>query len=979
MNKLRLFALGILFLVPILISAQSTITGTVTEQATGDPLPGVNVTIQGTDQGTTTDFDGNYSLSNVKNGSVLEFTYVGFLSQIITVNSNVINVSLEASSESLDEIIIIGYGAVSKKDATGSVSVVGVKDLKNEGVASPEQMLVGKIAGVTVTPSGAPGGGGAIRIRESTSLFAGQSPLIVIDGVPGGSMFNLNNNDIESFTVLKDASATAIYGVQGSNGVILITTKKGKIGETKFEYNNSFTFKKLIKQADALSASEFTSFVNANGSAQQISLLGTENTNWQDEIFDQGRGMNHDFNMSGGNEKVNFRVGLGYATEDGILKTSNFEKGTYSFKVGTKLLKDRLKVDVSYVLTQLNIRNANTGAISSAISYDPTKPVYTNNQTYGGYYQWLNANGSPVSIGAPANPVALLNQTHNTFNSTSGIGSLKFNYKIPYIEGLKANLVLGLDHSNGKGQNIVDNDSWTTANLIGGEIVNFGNKSKFKNEHTNKLLDFYLNYKRDIESINGNLDFMVGYSYQDFDNSNISVSNLQGEPSAISEVFDSFNPANLQSFFTRLNFNLNNKYIFTATFRRDLSSRFFDSNESATNNPSAAFAWKVTEEDFMNGSVFSNLKLRLGWGKIGQQDIPISFPGLATYLFSTQTAQYQFGGDFITTARAQPYNPLLKWETTTTYNLGTDFGFLDNKISGSIELFLRKSDDLLNRLPFPAGSSLSNEDWANIGSLENKGVEFTLNSKLISKDDLKLNVSLNATYNTTEITKLTAADDGTSQGVAVGGFTGGVGNTIQVHSVGYAPNSFYVYQQVYDTNGNPVEGVYVDRNNDGLINSDDKYRFKRPSADVTLGFNTNLEYKNFDFNMFWRASIGNYVYNNVDSQHGFQHQMLNNAFPNVINNGVQNAVETGFQNGGANRYLSDYYVQDASFAKLDNLTLGYSFDKFLKESKIRAYVSVQNVLIITDYEGSDPEVFGGIDYNIYPKPRTFAFGLNINF
>ena len=985
MNKLRLFIVSIFLLLPMLLFAQQTVSGVVTDQS-GEPLPGVNVTIQGTNQGTATDFDGKYLLENVVKNIVLEFSFMGFDTQVITVTSNKINVTMVENSESLDEVLIIGYGTTAKKDATGSVSKISAKEIEAPGVVSAQQALVGKIAGVTVTPSGAPGGGGVIRIRESTSLNAGQDPLIVIDGVPISNediagmrnpLNSINPNDIESYTVLKDASSTAIYGSRASNGVILITTKKGKSGDIKVAYNYNYTSKNLIKQTDVLSASEYTNFVTAHGSEDQIALLGTANTDWQAEIFERGHGMNHDLSLTGGTTKINYRFGLGFSGEDGILKTSSIERGTYSMNLGSKVFKDKLKIDLSYRISLIKNRFGDTGAISSAISYDPTQTVFNEDDSFGGYTQWLESSGNPVAVGAPANPLALLLQKHNISSAKRGIGNIKFDYQLPYIDGLHANLVLGMDNSTSYGTNETDRTSWSTYDS--GHNTNYGNKSEYSQESTNKLLDFYLNYSKTSDAIKGKMDFVAGYSYQDFTQVDYNTSNLQGDPNSLSEDSDFYKPFNLQSFFGRLNYAINNKYLLTATFRRDGTSRFYHSNNTWIDTPSAAFAWKISEENFLQDSNFiSNLKLRLGWGVIGQQDIDIAFPGLPTYLYSTQTAQYQFGDGFIITARPQPYNSLLQWENTTTYNFGLDYGILDNKIDGTIELFYRLSDDLLSRLPFPAGSSLSNEDWANIGNLENKGVEFTINSKLITKDDFNLNVSVNATYNTLEITKLRANDDSDYQGVPVGGFSGGVGNNIQIQSVGYSPYSFYVYEQVYDTQNNPIEGVYVDRNDDGVIDSNDKYRYKKPNADVTFGFNTNLNYKKLDFNMFWRGSVGNFVYNNVDSQHGFQYQMLNESF-NVINNGVQDVVDSGFQNGGTERYMSDYYIQDASFAKLENVSLGYTFDEVLSISKVRLYGAVQNAYIFTNYTGSDPEVFGGIDYNLYPRPRTYVMGLNINF
>jgi len=969
MNKLRLFILGVLFLIPMLLVAQ--INGVVTEKSTGYPLPDVNVKVQGSTIGTTTDFDGNYNLSKAKIGDVIVFSYIGFNDQSITAATKTINVVMEDNAESLDEVVLIGYGSTTKKDATGSVSMIKTKDLKNEGIASPAQMLVGKIAGVVVTPSGSPGGGGTIRIRESTSLNASQDPLVVIDGVPGGSLYNLNNNDIESFTVLKDASATAIYGFRASNGVILITTKKGKTGNLKVTYNNSFTIKKLTKYIDALSASDYRNYINSNGSPEQIALLGNANTDWQDEIFDIGKGMNHDLSISGGTSRINYRFGLGFFEEDGILNTSNFEKGTYSLNLGSKFFNDKLKVTTSYRFTQLQHRNANTGAITAAVSFDPTQSVHTSNELYGGYYQWLG-NDDHLVYGAAYNPVAMLRQSYDKSYVNSGIGNIKFDYELPYIKGLHANMVLGLDHSKSHGNYVGNTNSLNTVNADGS---NYGSKSKWNDKYQSKLFDFYLNYKKDIESLDGNLEFTAGYSYQNNDYTKDSKYDLQLDPSKPSKTNPTiFGEQNFQSFFGRLNFNLKNKYLFTASYRRDGSSRFYDSSNPWMNAPSAAFAWKISEETFMeNSKLFNQLKLRLGWGIVGQQNIGDDFPGLPTYVTGLDNAQYLFGNGFVFTSRAEPYNPLLKWEETTTYNIGLDYVMLDNKIDGALELFYRKSDDLLNKIPFAAGSSLSNENIANIGNMENKGIEFSINTKLIDKDEFKLNTNFNIAYNTLEITKLNTVDD-PGYNVEVGGITAGTGNTIQTHTIGFAPYSFYVYQQVYDDAGKPIEGIYVDRNKDGIIDSHDKYRYKRPNADVTLGLNTNLDYKQFDFNMFWRASIGNFVYNNIDSNLGYSSLILGNN--GVLNNAVSNVNETDFATSG--NIKSDYFIQDASFLKLDNLTLGYTLDK-LKKTRIRFYGSVQNVYTFTKYTGLDPEVFGGIDYNTYPRPRTFALGMNVNF
>jgi iron complex outermembrane receptor protein len=990
MKNFRLFLLNVILLFPLVMFGQQTIKGTVTEATGGTALPGVGILIKGTTTGTSTDFDGNYSLDKAKTGDVLVFSYVGFKTQEITVENNAtINVALVESTESLDEVVIVGYGVTTVKDATGSVTSVKTKDLNRGNIVSPDQMLTGKLAGVQVTSGGgAPGSGSTIRIRGGASLNASNDPLFIIDGVPVDNhgidgmrnpLNTINPDDIESYTVLKDASATAIYGSRASNGVIIITTKKGKGDGFKASYNTNFSISENINTIDALSASQFRDYVNANGTASDIALLGDSNTNWQNQIFKTGYATNHNVSISGGTDKLNYRSSIGYTNQTGTLRTSKLERGTYSLNIGSKLFDDHLKIDVNTRVSMVLNRFADTGAIGNAISMDPTKPVYDSTSPYGGYFEWLQSpGGAPIGTGAPRNPVALLTQRDNRSHVNRGIGNIQFDYKMHFLPELRANLNLGFDQSKSKGDDITNNSANST--LTDGTI--FKSTNHYEQTKDNKLMDFYLDYATDLKSINSTIDVMTGYSYQNFKNTgfNHSVS------SSKIEDLDFYKELNLQSYFSRLKYTFADKYLLTLTYRRDGSSRFSKANRWG-DFPSAAFAWKIYEEPFMKDSkTFSNLKLRLSWGITGQQNLdnldnPRSyFPAIPTYLGSTNTAQYQFGTSFINTYRAEPFNTTLKWEQTETYNAGVDFGLFDGKINGAVDAYFRKTKDLLNFIPFPAGSSLSNADNANIGKMENKGIEVTLSSKLVNTNDLQLNVSGNFTWAHTEITQLTTNDDPNYEGVEVGGFTGGVGNTIQRHTVGFAPYAFFVYQQVYDTNGKPIEGVYVDRNNDGQITNSDKYRYKKPAADYTFGFTTNLNYKKWNFNMAWRGSIGNYVYNNIDSNLGFEFQLLNPAFPDVISNGVANVLESGFVNGGTERYLSDYYIQEASFLKLDNISLGYDFGNIMGENTSFAISgTVQNVLTITDYKGLDPEVSGGIDYNIYPRPIVYMLGVNLNF
>jgi iron complex outermembrane receptor protein len=990
MKNFRLFLLNVILLFPLVMFGQQTIKGTVTEATGGTALPGVGILIKGTTTGTSTDFDGNYSLDKAKTGDVLVFSYVGFKTQEITVENNAtINVALVESTESLDEVVIVGYGVTTVKDATGSVTSVKTKDLNRGNIVSPDQMLTGKLAGVQVTSGGgAPGSGSTIRIRGGASLNASNDPLFIIDGVPVDNhgidgmrnpLNTINPDDIESYTVLKDASATAIYGSRASNGVIIITTKKGNIGGFKASYSANFSVNENTNYVDALSAQQFRTYINANGLPSDIALMGNANTDWQKAIFRTGYGTDHNISIVGGSSTLNYRGSIGYTKQTGTLLTSSFERASYSLALGSKLFDDHLKIDGNIRTSLVRNRLADTGAIGNAISMDPTKPVYDSTSPYGGYFEWLQSpGGAPIAVGAPKNPVALLTQRDNRSHVNRGIGNIQFDYKMHFLPELRANLNLGFDQSKSKGDDITNNSANST--LTDGTI--FKSTNHYEQTKDNKLMDFYLDYATDLKSINSTIDVMTGYSYQNFKNTgfNHSVS------SSKIEDLDFYKELNLQSYFSRLKYTFADKYLLTLTYRRDGSSRFSKANRWG-DFPSAAFAWKIYEEPFMKDSkTFSNLKLRLSWGITGQQNLdnldnPRSyFPAIPTYLGSTNTAQYQFGTSFINTYRAEPFNTTLKWEQTETYNAGVDFGLFDGKINGAVDAYFRKTKDLLNWIPYPAGSSLSNYDFANIGKMENKGIEVTLSSKLVNTNDLQLNVSGNFTWAHTEITQLTTNDDPNYEGVEVGGFTGGVGNTIQRHTVGFAPYAFFVYQQVYDANGKPIEGVYVDRNHDGQITNSDKYRYKKPAADYTFGFTTNLNYKKWNFNMAWRGSIGNYVYNNVDSNLGFEYQLLNPAFPDVISNGVANVLETGFVNGGTERYLSDYYIQEASFLKLDNISLGYDFGNIMGENTSFAISgTVQNVLTITDYKGLDPEVSGGIDYNIYPRPIVYMLGVNLNF
>jgi len=984
MLRKLLLMLVMVFSFTIIHAQEKVVSGTVTDANDGMGIPGVSVVVKGTTIGTTTDIDGKYTLS-VDANSTIVYSFVGYRPQEILVsNQTQINIILSIETENLSEVVVIGYGQVKKEDATGSVTAISSDDFNKGAITSPQELLSGKTAGVQITSGGgAPGSGSTIRIRGGSSLSASNDPLFVIDGVPvdtegvNGMRNPLNTihpSDIETFTVLKDASATAIYGSRASNGVIIITTKKGKEGgELKVGYSGYFSVSNKSDEIDVLSATRYKELFNQKfgDNPNATALLGNENTNWQDEIFQTAISQDHNVSLTGGIKGVPFRGSVGYTDQEGILKTSELQRNTASVGFSPSLFDDHLKINVNVKGMYIDNRFADTGAIGSAIAYDPTQPVYDDASPYGGYHTWtVSSTGDPVDI-ATSNPLALLQLKRDESTVKRSIGNAQFDYKMHFLPELKANLNLGYDYSKSDGNIFVpEYASWEYDAQNGGGVDREYSQSK-----RNKLLDFYFNYVKDLDQIDSKVDAMIGYSWQNFWRSEKTFqTNVAGN--IIDNDTDNKTENYLVSFFGRLNYTFKDRYLMTFTVRRDGSSRFADGNKWGT-FPSAAFAWKVNEEAFLkNIDVVSDLKLRLGYGVTGQQNITSNdYPYLNSYTYSEANAQYQFGDRFVTTLRPSGYDVNIKWEETTTYNAGVDFGLFNNRITGAIDVYYRKTEDLLNTIPVAAGTNLTNQILTNVGDLENKGFEFEINTRPISTPDLFWEVGFNVTYNKNKITKLTAVDDPNYLGVATGGISGGVGNNAQIHSVGHASNSFFVWEQVYDANDKPIEGLYVDRNGDGEITEDDKYHYKNAAPSVFLGFSSRLSYKNWDFSFAGRANFNNYVYNNVDSNAGVPGQMYYSA--GYLTNVTKDALNTNFDNV---QYLSDYYVQDGSFLKLDNITLGYNFNEVFKgKGNLRLYTTVQNVFTITDYEGLDPEVSGGIDNNVYPRPRTFLLGVNIDF
>jgi TonB-dependent starch-binding outer membrane protein SusC len=977
------------------------ITGTVTDAIDGSSLPGVSIVIKGTKTGTVTDIDGKFSL-NVNQGATLEFSFIGYNKEEVVIGSQrILNVALKTASTGLSEVVVIGYGQVKKSDATGSVSVLGSKDFNKGAITSPQDLLVGKSAGVVIsTAGGAPGSGATIRVRGGSSLNASNDPLIIIDGVPidnnnisGSSNFLtfVNPNDIESFTVLKDASATAIYGSRASNGVILITTKKGIAGsKMSITYNGSASVSTATKFLDVYSGDQIRQIAYNNPvlfPVESYTKFGAENTDWQNEIFRTAFSHDHNIGVTGSYKTMPYRVSLGYTGQEGILKNTDMKRFTGSVNLNPILLNDRLKVNINAKGMNTKTNFGDDGAVGGATRMDPSHPVYsTADSLTNGYFQWstLGAN-----LGTP-NPVEQVIVVDNKSTVNRFIGNIQLDYTIPFLPDLRANLNLATDYTKSEGHN---NRPITSPNALTNNL--WGQITDFNGTNKNNLLDFYLNYTKDLSQIKSKIDITAGYSWQHFELKNFNyrrgyvdytIDTATGEPIHPYVRNDSttkINELQLVSFFGRLNYTLMDKYLLTFTFRDDGSSRFAKDNRWGL-FPAAAFAWKIKQEAFLkNVNWLSDLKLRVGWGVTGQQDVGDKYyPYMAKYVESTDGNYYMIDGEFIPTLRPDAYDPDIKWEETTTQNLGIDFGFIHDRITGSFDLYKRVTKDLLNTITIPTGSNFSNTLLTNVGSLENKGVELSLNLVPVLKKDMSLNIGFNLSYNKNEVTKLLSSDDPKFIGILYGdAFTG----QKQVTRVGYPAYSFLVNQQVYDADGNPIEGLYVDLSGEGgVVNGDnnDKYIYHSPAPDYLLGFSFRFNYKNFDASASSRASIGNYVYNAVAAGASFD-QMYANGYwhnePTLLD-------DTKFVK---RQFTSDYFVENASFFKLDNLSVGYKFEK-LAGNKLNARVSftVQNVFTITKYSGIDPEVpystvngvsVPGIDNNFYPRARTFMFGVSLGY
>ena len=958
------------------------VTGTVKNE-TGLPVEAASVQITGTGRGTLTNAKGIFNLQALA-GQHLMITSVGYDTLYVAARQQ-LNLQLHTSSKVLNDVVVIGYGTQRRKELTGSIATVGAKDFQQGSITTPEQLIAGKVAGVSITSNGgSPGAGSTIRIRGGASLNASNDPLIVIDGIPlsGNNIYGASNplslvnpNDIESFTVLKDAAATAIYGSRASNGVIIITTKKGGSGKPVFNFSTQVSASKLVKEATVLNAGQFRQYVDSlgtgtyDGTHTYKSLLGTANTDWQKEIYQTAISTDNNLSVTGSLKNMPYRVSVGYLNQEGILKTDHLERITAGLTLSPRLLNDHLHIDLDLKGSVSRTRFANTAAISSAAYFDPTQPVYANSK-YGGYYEWASTdpNTGAVTLNklAPRNPVALLDLYNNRSTVQRSYGNIRMDYSLPFLPELHANLNLGYDVAKGDGLTAVP--AYAAQNYL-----DSGMHNPYANRMTNSVGEFYLNYNKTFAHIKSNINATAGYGYYNNLSTNYNYYSYRANGDTIPGTRPTYwldKPENtLISYYGRLIYTYNDRYILAATVRSDGSSRFSPATRWST-FPSVAFTWRMNKERFLaNAKALSDLNLRLSYGTTGNQDGIYNYPYLAVYSVSTNSSLVQFGHNYYNMATPAAYDKNIKWEQTATWNAGIDYGFLNNRIRGSVDFYYKKTKDLLNVTPIPSGTNFSNTILTNVGNMENKGVEFAISATPVKTKDLSWDLNFNIAYNNNKITNLTASKDSTYPGAYTGN------GLVEINSVGYNANAFYVYHQQYNKNGKPIEGVYADVNGDGIINQQDLYHYKSASPKYVLGFSTTVNYKKWSVSTVLRANIGNYLYNGIATG-AVQANVLNPL--GYLANPLNDVLHTGFY---YSQQQSDYYVQNASFLKMDNLGIGYDAGAwFNNKAHVRISANCQNVFTITKYKGIDPEIFGGIDNALYPtRPRMYVLAVNLQF
>ena len=972
-----LFVIGCLQL----MAQTRTIKGEVTDAQNGEALIGATVMVEGEKGGTVTDFDGNFSLQVSSSAKKIKVSYIGYIDKVLSISDNM-KVKLESDSKALADVVVIGYGTARKSDLTGSVATVKSKDFNKGLVSSPEQLINGKVSGVQImSNSGSASAGSTIRVRGGASLNASNDPLIVLDGVPleqGGISGNssnflsmINPSDIESMTVLKDASSTAIYGSRASNGVIIITTKKGQQGAVKVNFNTTNSMQTRAQMVDMLSRDEFVNVINQYGTDNQKSLLGTANTDWNDEVYRTAFGTDNNLSVSGSIDKwLPFRVSVGYYNQSGLVRKDNVERWTGNVVLTPSFFQDHLKLTINAKGTLNNNSFNNGGAVWAAATFNPTIPVYSGNDKYGGYNEALDADGYPVNAGV-RNPRGLVDLYDSKSKVSRFIGSMDVDYKVHFLPELKLHATVGADYAKGDGTihvPVYAAQSYNKDESLGGSDYKYGPQ---KNE--NRLLTLYANYAKYFEDIKSNVDLTAGYDYQYWKSTTPLYYTKSAAGTTLSTVKASDYRHVMLSYYGRINYSFDGKYLLTATVRRDASSRFSKDTRWGT-FPSVALGWTLTEEPWLkNQKVLSNLKLRASYGVTGQQEGIGNYNYLPVYTYSVTGAEAFINGQYINTYRPEAYVSDLKWETTTSWNFGLDFGFLNGRIGGAIDFYTRKTKDLLASVPTAAGTNFSKTILTNVGNVDSKGIEISLNATPIQTKDWEWNLSYNFTWQNMKVKNLSLTKGGSQTNVKVGPSIDAY--QFQVLSEGYEPYMFYVYHQLYDSKtGKPIEGAYADLNNDGEINESDLYRYHSPAPKYIMGLSTSLRYKQLTLGMSFRANIDNYVYNGMGMSTGaFETVSYNNSQLNNLNTSF---LKTGFK---TRQYLSDYYVENASFLKLDNLSLSYNVGKINKWASLTVSAMVQNVFTITGYSGTDPEVPNGMDNSFYPRPRTYSVSLGLQF
>ena len=964
-----------------LLAQSRMIQGEVTDAQNGEPLIGATVMVEGEKSGTVTDFDGNFKLQVTSSAKKVKISYIGYVDKIVEISDRM-NVKLESDSQILTDVVVIGYGTARKSDLTGSVATVSSKDFNKGLVSSPEQLINGKVSGVQImSNSGSASAGSTIRVRGGASLNASNDPLIVLDGVPleqGGISGNssnflsmINPADIESMTVLKDASSTAIYGSRASNGVIIITTKKGQQGAVKVNFNTTNSLQTRAQMVDMLSRDEFVNVINQFGTDNQKSLLGTANTDWNDEVYRTAFGTDNNLSVSGSIDKwLPFRVSVGYYNQSGLVRKDNVERWTGNVVLTPSFFQDHLKLTINAKGTLNNNSFNNSGAVWAAATFNPTIPVYSGNSNYGGYNEALDADGYPVNAGV-RNPRGLVDLYDSKSKVSRFIGSMDVDYKVHFLPELKLHATIGADYAKGDGTIYVPAyaaQAFNKDESLSGSDYKYGPQ---KNE--NRLLTLYANYAKYFENIKSNVDLTAGYDYQYWKSTTPLYYTKSAAGTTLSTVKASDYRHVMLSYYGRVNYSFDGKYLLTATVRRDASSRFSKNTRWGT-FPSVALGWTLTEEPWLkNQKVLSNLKLRASYGVTGQQEGIGNYNYLPVYTSSVTGAEALINGQYITTYRPEAYVENLKWETTTSWNFGLDFGFLNGRLGGAIDFYTRKTKDLLASVPTAAGTNFSKTILTNVGNVDSKGIEVSLNATPIQTKDWEWNLSYNFTWQNMKVKNLSLTKGGSQTNVKVGPSIDAY--QFQVLSEGYEPYMFYVYHQLYDPEtGKPIEGAYADLNHDGEINDADLYRYHSPAPKYIMGLSTSLRYKQLTLGMSFRANIDNYVYNGMGMSTGaWETVSYNNSQLNNLNTSF---LKTGFK---TRQYLSDYYVENASFLKLDNLSLSYNVGKINKWASLTVSAMVQNVFTITGYSGTDPEVPNGMDNSFYPRPRTYSLSLGLQF